>query len=195
MPCSRQPLSTTTALSFSGVSTRLMGRLPRSTASPAGSSRTPVGSGEVKSGFLWADTDVHSSAESERTSLQIRSENITGVPHRVGTKKWPIADVPASIRLELTYLTGSDHYAIPLFLIVSIGKKPDEAGCRANDGYRTTSAHSMRFTRLANLPTVIAARITGNFDVMRWVKVADHSSGIAGLRDTRQTSKSGWPNV
>src|SRR5580704_16150086 len=85
MPCSRQPLSTTTALSFSGVSTRLMGKLPRSTASPAGSSRTPVGSGEVKSGFLWADTDVHSSAESERTSRPIRSENITGVPHRLGT--------------------------------------------------------------------------------------------------------------
>src|SRR5580658_2420934 len=76
-----------------------------------------------------------------------------------------------------------------------IGKKPDEAGCRAYDGYRTTSAHSMRFTRLANLPTVIAARITGNSDVMRLVRVADHSSGIAGLRDTRETSKSGWPNV
>src|SRR6266478_1624461 len=76
MPCSRQPLSTTTALSFSGVSTRLIGKLPRSTASPAGSSRTPVGNGEVKRGFLCADTDVHSSAENERASRQIRSENI-----------------------------------------------------------------------------------------------------------------------
>src|SRR5712692_11927113 len=83
MPCSRQPLSTTTALSFSGVSTRLIGKLPRSTASPAGSSRIPVGSGEVKSGFLWADTDVHTSAESERASRQIRGENITVVPHRL----------------------------------------------------------------------------------------------------------------
>src|SRR5712691_11298623 len=28
---------------------------------------------------------LHSSAESERASRQIRSENITGVPHRLGT--------------------------------------------------------------------------------------------------------------
>src|SRR5689334_15199788 len=76
MPCSRQPLSTITALSFSGVSTRLIGKLPRSTASPAGSSRTPVGRGEVKSGLVWADTEGHSSADSERTHRQIRSENI-----------------------------------------------------------------------------------------------------------------------
>src|SRR5580700_787943 len=95
MPCSRQPLSTTTALSFSGVSTRLMGKLPRSTASPAGSSRTPVGSGEVKSSFLWADTDTHRNAESERARRQIRSNNITGVPHRPYTTRY-IVDVPAS---------------------------------------------------------------------------------------------------
>src|ERR1700722_10629094 len=85
MPCSRQPLSTTTALLFSGVSTRLIGKLPRSTASPAGSSRTPVGSGDVKGGLLWANTNVHSSAESEIASRQIRDENITGIPHRFGT--------------------------------------------------------------------------------------------------------------
>src|SRR6266567_4671684 len=95
MPCSRQPLSTTTALFFSGVSTRLIGKLPRSTASPAGSSRTPVGSGEVKSGFLWADTDVHSNVESERASRQMRSENITGVPHRPGTTD----DIPVAREL------------------------------------------------------------------------------------------------
>src|SRR5947207_2185309 len=86
MPCSRQPLSTTTALSFSGVSTRLMGKLPRSTASPTGSSRTPVGSGEVKTGLVWADSEVHSSAESARASRRIRSENITGVSHTFDTE-------------------------------------------------------------------------------------------------------------
>src|SRR5580658_8837894 len=77
MPCSRQPLSTTTALSFSGVRRRLIGKLPSSTASPAGSRRTPVGSGEVKCGFVWAETDMQISAESERASRRIRGESIT----------------------------------------------------------------------------------------------------------------------
>src|SRR5229473_5647147 len=135
MPCSRQPLSTTTALSFSGVSTRLIGKLPRSAASPAGSSRTPVGSGEVKSGFLWADTNVHSSAESERASRQIRSENITGVPHRLGTTN----DILRMFRRP----SGWSLHIVPNRPIARchvslIGKKLDEDGCRANHGHRTT---------------------------------------------------------
>src|SRR6266568_4134423 len=83
MPCSRQPLSTTTALSFSGATTRLIGKLPRSTASPAGSRRNPVGSGEVNGGLVWANADVHSNADSERASRYLRTENITGIPQRL----------------------------------------------------------------------------------------------------------------
>src|ERR1051326_773628 len=52
MPCSRQPLNTMTALSFLGESTKLIGMLPSSMAAPAGSSRTPVGSGDVERAIL-----------------------------------------------------------------------------------------------------------------------------------------------
>src|SRR4029077_695766 len=100
-----------------------MGKLPRSTASPAGSSRTPVGSGEVKSGFLWADTDVHSSAESERASRQIRSQNITGVPRRLGTTD----DILRMLRRAsgwtyISYRIAPLHDAI----VSLIARKPDE---------------------------------------------------------------------
>src|SRR6266568_698812 len=105
MPCSRQPLSTTTALFFSGVSTRLIGKLPRSTASRAGSSRKPVGSGELKTGFVWAKTELHSSAESERTSGQLPSENITGVPHTFKTTN--------DISLIFRRLSGRSLHILP----------------------------------------------------------------------------------
>jgi hypothetical protein len=89
----------------------------------------------VKSGFLWADTDVHTSAESERASRQIRSENITSVPHRLGTTN-------GRLRMFRRHQAGAYiSYRIgPLRdATVSLkGRKLDEDGCRANHGHRTT---------------------------------------------------------
>jgi hypothetical protein len=72
-----------------------------SATEPAGSSCTPVGSGELNSGVLWADADVHSSIENARANRQIPDEYIAGVPQGLGTTNAPIADGSASIRLGL----------------------------------------------------------------------------------------------
>lgn len=48
--------------------------------------------------FFGRITDVHSSAESDRASRQLRRENITGVPYRPGTTTNVFADVLLSGR-------------------------------------------------------------------------------------------------
>src|SRR6516164_11014573 len=107
IPCSRQPLSTTTALSPSGAGTTLSGILPRATASPTASRWTPVGNGEVKTGFS-AGANVQNSAETEAWIEQQRSNSMAS------SQAWSAQELlPIILQQEL----GHDSRSKGLFLL------------------------------------------------------------------------------